>query len=95
MKKLRKWLNEQHIEWFDDSDRPGVVRKKYEICRTKFEINGYGFSVIHGFGTYGGKRVYKDVYKDRGLLECSISENEPVGYLTAEDVIKLIKEKQK
>jgi hypothetical protein len=47
--------------------------------------------VIHGRGTYGGVSCFG---KDHGLLECMIGNNEPIGYLTAEDVIEMVKEKQ-
>ena len=91
MKKLRKWLDENNIEWEDVStDWPF-----YNICRTHFYVNEYFFSVIHGYGSYGGKRYYVDGFKDLGLLECMINGNEPEGCLTAEDVIERIKEIQK
>lgn len=95
MKKLRKWLDEQGIQWFDDSDDPEIIGKKYQICRTKFEIGNYDFSVIHGFGTYGGKWYYDGEFFDKDLLECRSGNHEPVGWLTAEDVIERIKEMQK
>lgn len=87
MKKLRTWLNENHIHWQDWSD--------CYICRTRFQVNWYRFSVLHGFGTYGGKTLYLDEISDQKLLECRVSNYEPEGWLTAEDVIKLIEEYQK
>ena len=90
MKKLRKWLDENNIEWKDVSTDFPVNN----ICRTHFWVNGYFFSVIHGFGSYGGKRYYAEGFTDMGLLECMIGNHEPEGWLTAEDVIEKIKEKQ-
>lgn len=83
MLKLRDWLNENGIGWEDVSDE--------WISRTHFVVNDCFFSVVHGRGTYGGVSCFG---KDYGLLECMIGNHEPIGYLTAEDVIEMIKEKQ-
>jgi hypothetical protein len=82
MLKLRDWLNENGIGWEDVSDSI--------ISRTRFVVNGYFFSVVHGFDTYGGINIFG---KDSGLLECMTGSG-VVGCLTAEDVIEMVKEKQ-
>lgn len=87
MLKLRKWLDEQKIEWWDDSE---CIDTLYQMHRTKFMVDGNLFSVINGVGSYGGC-VYVGA-KNLGLLECWDEKGAPVGYLTAEDVIKMVKE---
>lgn len=81
MKKLRTWLDEKGIPWRDNSDN------MTKICRTRFEFGTINVSVIHGRSTYGGID---------GLLELAMwDENErsidPVGWLSAKDVICFIK----
>jgi DNA-binding IscR family transcriptional regulator len=51
-------------------------------------------SAINGAGTYGGYRL-GDSKENEGLLEVLssvINNGEPVGYLTAENVIQLLKD---
>ena len=83
MKKLRALLDAENIEWEDKSDY-GI----YPICRTHFSYNGQRWSVIHGYGTYGG---YSSFSTDRGLLEAYNFNDEPIGYLTAEEVMHYVK----
>lgn len=106
MKKLRKMLDEEGIKWKDCSGitPDEVIEKnidagidKYHadatIYRTHFESNGYKYSVIYGYGTYGGYDPFNG--DDPGLLECmtaKINGGEPQGFLTAEDVMKIIEE---
>jgi hypothetical protein len=85
MKKLRNYLDRKEIPWTDRSDTG--------ICRTRFEIGKYEFSVIHGRSTYGGID---------GLLELAIFDENHVivngdseGWLSAKDVICKIKGVQK
>ena len=61
MKKLRALLDAENIEWEDKSDN-GI----YPICRTHFLYNGQRWSVIHGYGTYGG---YSSFSEDRAFLK--------------------------
>jgi hypothetical protein len=98
MQKFRKMLDEKGIEWHDDSE---VMSESKEwpmwICRTHFEYNGLKFSVVNGFGTYGGwyganPGMTED--KNMGLLEIMIEDNEPVGWLRAEDIMKILGEKE-
>ncbi len=91
MIKLRKWLDEQEIYWWDNSEDMSSVYEDCQICRTLFYIDKDLFSVINGFRTYGGKRFLSDV--NRGYLEMMYS-GKVVGFLAAEDVIEMIKEKQ-
>ena len=92
MKKLRKWLDDNNIEWKDYSDYnfmdQDVLFIVGEVNRTRFTIKNNTWSVIHGFGTYGG---YTNYCKDEGLLELMIGEDEPIGHLTAEQIIEKIK----
>ena len=88
MIKLRKYLDEEGIEWSDASSRDGLW-----ICRTHFEINGYRWSVVNGYVTYGGSGVLDE--NNQGLLElmCDcVNGGEPVGWLKAYDVIDYIKQ---
>lgn len=88
MNILREYLSGHHIDWVDASSR----EEEYWMCRTRFIYKGAGWSVIHGFGSYGG---FSHVGKDRGLLELmsnKVDEGEPVGFLKAADIIKYIEE---
>ena len=53
------------------------------IYRTKYEHGGSRWSVISGFGTFGGQD---------GLLELMIDNKEPIGNLTAEEVLRMMDE---
>lgn len=104
MRKLRSMLDARAIEWRDKSDIKSPeqiaqyellgIEKKYadvSIFRTRFEVHGYFWSVINGFGTYGGYEPF--VGKNKGLLELMsdmVNGGEPLGCLTAEDVCKII-----
>lgn len=104
MQKLRDMLDERGIIWHDLSDitseeRISLLVKKglqrgyadTTIWRTHFEVDGIEYSVINGFGTYGGFNSYTG--HNLGLLECmTVKANggEPVGHLTAEEVMEII-----
>ena len=85
MTKLRELLDQQDIEWRDDSfDRKGGFPfLDLSIYRTKFRYNGCAYSVICGYGTYGG---------EVGLLELRIGDCDPVGNMTAEEVMEIIED---
>lgn len=86
MVKLREWLDDHEIHYEDDSD---CLSQVYYIHRTKFFVNDNEFSVINGYGTYGGISAFNSV--NAGLLECWVNcKGEPEGFLTAEDVIQKI-----
>lgn len=89
MIKLRKYLDEEGIKWKDASSR----NRLWWICRTHFEMNGYRWSVVNGYGTYGGSGILDE--NNQGLLElmCDyVNDGEPVGWLKAYDVIDYIKQ---
>ena len=54
------------------------------FIRTHFWYNNNFVSVVNGEGSYGGKK---------GLLECWILSEDPIVYMTADDVIKYITDK--
>jgi hypothetical protein len=84
MKKFRAMLDAEHIRWEDESDDG-----EYPICRTHFTCRGQKWSVIHGYGTYGGYDRFTNT--DKGLLEAYNFSDEPKGYLTAEEVMQYVK----
>ena len=86
MQKLRDGLDERNIPWMDLTDKYGLW-----ICRTHFVIKGDRWSVIHGHGSYGGFNSFE---KDKQLLECMYGGNEPIGWLTADEVLKMVDEKR-
>lgn len=104
MIKLRKKLDEIGIAWQDNSySTPEnvveeLVRLGHErqycdvtIYRTHFIINDVRYSVINGYGTYGGYDPFLD--KNDGLLEVmteTLNGGDPIGYMTADDLIKTI-----
>lgn len=91
MLRFRAMLTEQGIEWHDSSTPPEYP---IQIDRTHFDYKGYAWSVINGFGTYGGIGIFRDK-KNMGLLELmsnAVNGGEPVGFLTAEQAMKLVLE---
>lgn len=83
MQKFRNLLDDAGIEWTDMS-----VGGSLPIEATHFEYKGKIWSVIHGFGTYGGWN--NSICDDRGLLEIWDGNEEPIGFLTAEEAFKII-----
>lgn len=89
MTKLRKLLTEQGIEWHDASTPPEYP---IQIDRTHFDYKGYAWSVINGFGSYGGIGIFRDK-KNMGLLElmsAAVNDGAPIGYLTAAQVMDYV-----
>ena len=87
MKLFREMLDAEHIKWHDASSLCGEL----SIYRTHFEHRDYHWSVIHGFGTYGGPSY---IYDDRGLLELksnAVNCGEPIGWLTAEEAMRYVR----
>lgn len=81
---LRAMLDDAGIEWRDDSEN-GIG---LPIDRTKFKYRTYEWSVIHGFGTYGGWNHWS---VDEGLLELMsdvVNHGQPIGWLTASEVME-------
>ena len=81
MQKLRDTLDEMNISWQDETTPPEM---EIVIYRTKFDYNGNNYSVISGFGTYGG---------EHGLLELMLNDNceEVHGFYTAQDILNIMK----
>lgn len=85
MELFRKMLDDNGIEWHDASDM-GVC----PITRTRFGYRGCDWSVIHGYGTWGG---YSRFRRDDGLLELmsgAVNDGDPVGYLTAKEAFDYV-----
>lgn len=99
MNKLRQMLDKKNIPWHDKSE---IMSENKDwpmwICRTHFEYKGIKFSVINGFGTYGGwfgANPGISEEENMGLLELMMDDdNEVFGWLEAEDIMKAIGEKE-
>ena len=81
-------LDAENIKWHDASDPED---SPFYICRTHFEHRGYDWSVIHGFGTYGGPSY---LYDDKGLLELmsgAVGDGNPIGCLTAKEAMQYVR----
>lgn len=87
MQELRTWLDNNGIDWEDVS----TGMEGCWIDRTHFEYNGVKWSVINGNGTYGGTDFLSGV--NAGLLEIMGAGKDPIGWLTAADVIEIIQGK--
>lgn len=84
MQLLRDKLDEMNVKWTDASE----CYEDLGITRTWFrDKEGTKWSAIHGYGTMGG---YGGTRADEGLLEIWNRKSEPIGYLTAEQVITLV-----
>lgn len=86
MKKFRAMLDAEHIEWADASEIGA-----YPISRTHFSYRNFNWSVIHGYGSYGGICLLTN--KDNGLLELmshAVNDGDPVGWLTAEQAMEYV-----
>ena len=81
MLKLRNVLNSRSIEWLDRTEKPSFSLLDLTIYRTWFMFRGKEWSVISGYGTYGG---------EKGLLEVMVDDYNPMGSLTAQEVIMLM-----
>lgn len=109
MKKLRDLLDSMGVEWTDESNITSqqlidnLVSEGFSenyvdttMYCTHFMVNGHKASVINGFGSYGG---YDPVLQNnKGLLELMPdldNMSEPIGYLTAEEVIDICFKKEK
>lgn len=87
MQLLREMLDKEGIEWEDASEF-----RMFPVERTRFNHRGYKWSVIHGYGTYGGFNRHST--KDPGLLELmshAVDNGLPHGWLTAKEVIAYVK----
>lgn len=86
MKKLRAWLDENNIKWEDDSSW-----LDFWVCRTHFWYDDYMWSVIHGYGTWGGFGLNGNDGELLEVMVTAVNGGNPVGWLTAKDVIGFIK----
>lgn len=86
MTKLRSYLDNHDIKWADASDE--------RVCRTKYWYKGVLYSVINGYGTYGGIDGCDPKEVNMCLLECwSVPfGDDPAGWLKADDIIKKMEE---
>lgn len=100
MIKFREGLDKRGIKWIDKSDITTEERIKYFISqgiselfadatmyRTHFEHKGKKYSVIYGYGSYGGINA---IGQNNYLLEMMIDNNDPKGWLTADDIFKIL-----
>lgn len=99
MAKLRELLTAKGIKWRDHSviqqeklieylsAESGMEKEFFDttIYRTHFDYKGSHYSAINGFGTYGGFEPFEK--KNYGLLELMRDDNDPVGWLTAQEII--------
>ena len=91
LNKLKTYLDKQKIKYVIKSD---PETSQFRIERIHFWINGYLWSVIHGYGTYGG---FDSFTLDKGLLELFTTQiqPDPFGMLTCTEVIELIEKYMK
>lgn len=97
MQQLRKMLDERNIPWEDDSEDMTHDDFIMWIARTHFEFNDIEYSVINGFGTYGGWHGLNpgiEENENTGLLELMGGDIQ-CGWLTANDVIMIITGEEK
>lgn len=88
MERLRMLLDYNGLVWADKSDNK---IPEMAIERTHLYFGGVLCSIIHGYGTYGGYNTFTG--HDEGLLELmceKVNDGEPLGELTADDVIVII-----
>ena len=95
MQKLRDWLDENGINWEDNSEdlsrhMPSDLVPEYEmwIVRTQFKIKNDFISVINGHGTYGGYGIISE--ENQGLLEVMGLWNGIRGGMTCEEITEKI-----
>lgn len=95
MKKLRDALDKMGVEWVDASDEWKIGEYDtcinfFYICWTHFNYNGKRYSVINGYGSFGGYDMFSD--DNKNLLEIMLPNQEVVGYLTANEVMEILRE---
>lgn len=101
MIKFREGLDKRKIRWKDDSTicpdeyihlmmSKGFSRIVSDITmyRTHFTYKDKHYSVVYGYGSYGGVRPFEDPV-DQGLLEMMV-EDKITGWLTADDIFKIL-----
>lgn len=101
MIKFRQGLDKRKIRWKDDSTIcPEEIIQMFKnngfsdlesditIYRTHFTYKDKHYSVVYGYGTYGGVRPFEDPV-DQGLLEMMV-EDKITGWLTADDIFEIL-----
>lgn len=101
MIKFRQSLDKRKIKWKDDSTIcPEEIIQMFKnngfsdlesditIYRTHFTYKDKHYSVVYGYGTYGGVRPFEDPV-DQGLLEMMV-EDKITGWLTADDIFEIL-----
>lgn len=85
-KKFIEELEKRGIEYTDRSDKNNL----YKIDRIRFKYEGYEWSVINGYGTYGGFISFDA--NNQGLLEIwkIYSGEEPIGFLRCHEAVEII-----
>lgn len=91
LENLKKILDDKKIEWFDMSEYNSIDDVDLSIERIHIFQKNIHFSIVNGFGTYGGYRTFDN--KNLGLLELyGTGIDDPIGFLTAEEAFeKMIK----
>ena len=88
MKKLRELLNNASIKWHDESEKS---RNVFFMDRTHFWYRNYKWSVINGYGSYGGYDPFSNTnHGHLELMSNAINGGEPVEIETAEEAFKII-----
>jgi hypothetical protein len=98
MKKLRAALDKMGVEWGDASDEWKTPDYESElcflrtlyICRTHFSYNNSHYSVINGYGSFGGMDLFD--HENKGFLEIRMPNGKVKGWLTSDEVIEILKE---
>lgn len=85
LQKLHELLFFEGISHIDASSKDGLIE------RIHFNHEGYNYSCINGYGTYGGTYINRE---NEGLIEMMSNRHnngDPMGWLTADDVIKYVR----
>ena len=96
MIKFRELLDANGIEWWDSSTKYHNEEEEdylgiFKIDRTHFHHRDYDWSVINGYGTFGGYGYFKSNAGFLELMSNAVNEGNPVGWLTAEEAFALVK----
>lgn len=87
MIKLRELLNRNSIQWHDNSEKDSI----FFMDRTLFWYRDYKWSIINGYGSYGGYDPLRNInYGQLELMSNAVNGGEPVGELTADEAIKIV-----
>lgn len=103
MVKLREGLDKRNIAWVDATTyapkeyiehmmKNGFTEAESNVTifRTHFRIKDHFYSVVYGYGTYGGIDPVDPEITDAGLLELRIDSNNPQGWLDAKEILDMV-----